>query len=192
MQPDLLLPAAPSAADHTHTAPTRKASTMSRGAQRISVDLADTARRLSRQRTIWQGLVDFDPITRYYARLLADEHHEAWLLTWLPGQGTPWHDHGGSAGSFVVLQGVLTEEVAGYRTTVDLDGARRVTGPGVLLTPGDQRTFGTRHLHRVTNAGSDPAVSLHVYAPRLTAMTNYRAVAGVLEAEEHAEVGVDW
>src|SRR4051812_18015131 len=111
---------------------------MSRGAQRISVDLADTARRLSRQRAIWQGLVDFDPITRYYARLLADEHHEAWLLTWLPGQGTPWHDHGGSAGSFVVLQGALTEEVAGHRAAPGLDGAHRVTGPGVLLTPGDQ------------------------------------------------------
>ena len=124
---------------------------MSRGAQRISVDLADTARRLARQRTLWQGLVDFDPITRYYARLLADHDHEAWLLTWLPGQGTPWHDHGGSAGSFVVLQGVLTEEVAGYRTAVDLDNVRRVTGPGVCSArrpahvrhpppaPGDER-----------------------------------------------------
>ena len=102
---------------------------MSRGAQRTTVHLADTARRLARQRTLWQGLVDFDPISRYYARLHADADHEAWLLTWLPGQGTPWHDHGGSAGSFVVLQGVLTEEVAGYRQAADLDGTRRVSGP---------------------------------------------------------------
>ena len=92
---------------------------MSRGASRTPVKLAETARRLSRQRSLWQGLVDFDPITRYYARVLADPDHEAWLLTWLPGQGTPWHDHGGSAGSFVVLQGVLTEEVAGYKAAVD-------------------------------------------------------------------------
>jgi len=182
----------PERPDHPTPNPNPKGTTMSRGAQRTSVDLADTARRLSRQRTLWQGLVDFDPITRYYARLLADHDHEAWLLTWLPGQGTPWHDHGGSAGSFVVLQGVLTEEVAGYRTAVDLDNVRRATGPGVLLTPGDQRTFGSRHLHRVTNAGSDPAVSLHVYAPRLTSMTNYRAVDGLLEVDEQAEVGVDW
>ncbi|GAA5036029.1 hypothetical protein GCM10023258_38550 [Terrabacter aeriphilus] len=165
---------------------------MSRGTQRTTVDLALTARRLARQHSLWQGLVDFDPITRYYARLHADADHEAWLLTWLPGQGTPWHDHGGSAGSFVVLQGVLTEEVAGYRSARDLDDVRRATGPGVLLTPGDQRSFGTRHLHRVTNAGSDPAVSLHVYAPKLTSMTNYRDVDGVLEVEEQAEVGVDW
>lgn len=165
---------------------------MSRGALRTSIDLADTARRLARQQSIWRGVVDFDPVTRYYARLLADRDHEAWLLTWLPGQGTPWHDHGGGAGSFVVLQGVLTEEVAGYRSAVDLDDVRRVTGPGIRLAPGHQRTFGTRHLHRVTNAGSDPAVSLHVYAPKLTAMTNYRAVDGVLAADERAEAGVDW
>jgi len=166
--------------------------TMSRSASRISVDLADRARRLARQRTLWHGRVDFDPITRYYARLLADDDHEAWLLTWLPGQGTPWHDHGGSAGSFVVLQGVLTEEVAGYRSAEDLGDVRRVPGPGSLLSPGDQRTFGTRHLHRVTNAGSDPAVSLHVYAPKLTSMTNYRSNDGVLEVDEQEQVGVDW
>ncbi|GAB3051893.1 hypothetical protein GCM10027053_09460 [Intrasporangium mesophilum] len=165
---------------------------MSRGASRTPVKLAETARNLSRQRSLWQGLVDFDPVTRYYARLLADADHEAWLLTWLPGQGTPWHDHGGSAGSFVVLQGVLTEEVAGYRTAVDLDDVRRATGPGITLTPGDQRTFGTRHLHRVTNHGPDPAVSLHVYAPKLTAMRSYDEIDGVLELVEESKVGVDW
>ena len=165
---------------------------MSRGSLRTSVDMTETARRLARQQAIWRGLVDFDPVSRYYARLLADRDHEAWLLTWLPGQGTPWHDHGGSAGSFVVLQGTLTEEVAGFRNAPDLGDVRRATGPGVLLSPGDQRTFGTRHLHRVTNAGPDPAVSLHVYAPRLSAMTNYRAVDGLLEVDERAEAGVDW
>ena len=165
---------------------------MSRGASRTPVQLAQVARTLARQRSLWQGVVDFDPITRYYARLLADAHHEAWLLTWLPGQGTPWHDHGGSAGSFVVLQGVLSEEVAGYRTAVDLDDVRRATGDLIRLSPGDQRTFGTRHLHRVSNHGPDPAVSLHVYAPKLTAMTNYREVDGILEVNEEARVGVDW
>ena len=55
-----------------------------------------------------------------------------------------------------------------------------------------KRTFGTRHLHRVTNVGPDPAVSLHVYAPRLTAMTNYHDVEGILEADDASHVGVDW
>lgn len=154
--------------------------------------LAETARALAGQRERWQRLVDFDPLTRYYAQLESDERHEAWLLTWLPGQGTPWHDHGHdhgpSAGSFVVLQGVLTEQVAGYRSARDLDDARRATGPAITLGPGDQRSFGGPHLHRVTNVGPDPVVSLHVYAPKLTTMTTYRSVDGVLEpvADEDA------
>src|SRR3954468_10691729 len=98
---------------------------MSRGSTRSSVHLADTARRLARQRTVWQGLVDFDPISRYYAQLHADADHEAWLLTWLPGQGTPWHDHGGSAGSLFVLKGWLPKESAssGARPTPTTSGA---------------------------------------------------------------------
>ena len=63
---------------------------------------------------------------------VADEHHEAWLLTWLPGQGTDWHDHGGSAGAFVVVQGALVEGTAvhgvvrGTRRIHRRGGARRV------------------------------------------------------------------
>ena len=60
------------------------------------------------------------------------------------------------------------------------------------MSRGAQRTFGTRHLHRVTNIGPDPAVSLHVYAPKLTAMTNYHEIDGVLEAIEESRIGVDW
>ena len=71
-----------------------------------------TALRLAADPSRWRPHVDFDPDRRYYRRLVADEHHEAWLLTWLPGQGTDWHDHGGSGGAFVVLQGALVEGTA--------------------------------------------------------------------------------
>ena len=37
------------------------------------------------------------------------DDYEAWLLTWLPGQSTGLHDHGGSAGAFTVLSGVVEE-----------------------------------------------------------------------------------
>ena len=56
--------------------------------------------------------------------------------------------------------------------------------------PNDQR-LRPRHLHRVTNAGPDPAVSLHVYAPKLTVMTNY-ARGAVLAPVEQSRDGVDW
>ena len=43
---------------------------------------------------------------------------QVWLLSWLPEQGTPLHDHGTSAGAFSVVPGTLTERVvaAGPRT----------------------------------------------------------------------------
>ena len=36
---------------------------------------------------------------------------QVWLLSWLPDQGTPLHDHGTSAGAFAVVRGTLTERV---------------------------------------------------------------------------------
>lgn len=132
-----------------------------------------TARQLAADDALWRPHLDFDPVARYYRRLLAGGDHEAWLLTWLPGQGTPWHDHGGSAGAFVVLQGALVERTARHGV---VRGTRRIHGRGA------SHAFGPEYVHRVTNEGSDPAVSLHVYAPRLAAMTDYEDRDGVLEA----------
>ncbi len=153
---------------------------------RTPINLADTAVRLASHRELWRRLVDFDPISRYYARIASSPDHEAWLLTWLPGQGTAWHDHGCSAGSFVVLQGQLTEEVA---------APARLTQrprPSTVLVAGDQRTFGRHHVHRVTNLHIDPAVSLHVYAPKLTVMRTYVDRDGMLHEVSEEREGVSW
>lgn len=154
-----------------------------------AVELAETARRLAGDRARWGGLVDFDPITRYYARILSEPDHEAWLLTWLPGQGTEWHDHGESAGSFVVLQGRLSERVARF----DGPGRDPRVGDEVgRLRAGQQRTFGRHYVHHVSNEGPDPAVSLHVYGPRLTEMTTYALAGTLLRPVELQQKGVDW
>ncbi|GIL35757.1 MULTISPECIES: cysteine dioxygenase [Phycicoccus] len=132
----------------------------------------EAARRLATDPALWRPAVDFDPARRYYRRLLATEGHEAWLLTWLPGQHTEWHDHGGSAGAFVVLQGALVERTAAHGL---VRGLRRVHRRG------DAHGFGAQYVHRVSNEGPDPAVSLHVYAPRLASMTDYEEHDGVLQ-----------
>ena len=75
-------------------------------------NLVEIATRLAEQTELWEPLVNYDPISRYYARLAGEPDFEAWLLTWVPGQGTDWHDHGGSAGAFVVVRGELTERHA--------------------------------------------------------------------------------
>lgn len=90
----------------------------------------------------WPVQARFDPLERWYARITGDAEHEVWLLTWLPGQGTDLHDHGGCAGAFLVVSGALTEE------TVHQGRLRPVTHPA-----GAGRRFGRRHVHRVTNTG---------------------------------------
>jgi hypothetical protein len=47
-------------------------------------------------------------------------------------------------------------------------------------------------VHRVTNEGSDPAVSLHVYAPRLVVQHDYAAEDGILRPVATRRAGEDW
>jgi predicted metal-dependent enzyme (double-stranded beta helix superfamily) len=155
---------------------------------RPRANLAEIATRLAGQRSLWEPLIEFDPVSRYYARLAAEQTFEAWLLTWVPGQGTDWHDHGGSAGAFVTLQGTLTEEhaaVSPYAAPRILAGARE-------LSEGTLRAFGTKHIHRVTNQALEPAVSLHVYSPALVEMNAYVAEGQELRLVTSQLVGVDW
>ena len=46
---------------------------------------------------------------RQFARLLATQQYEAWLIAWAPADGLQLHDHGGSAGAIHVAQGRLAQ-----------------------------------------------------------------------------------
>ncbi|ARQ68016.1 cysteine dioxygenase [Streptomyces marincola] len=129
--------------------------------------LARIVRRFAARPEEWRPRVAFTSPDRFHLRLARTAAYEVWLLTWLPGQGTEIHDHGGSAGAFGVVGGALTEQ------TFPASGSRE-TG----LTAGDVRAFGTRYVHRVVNASSAPAVSIHAYAPALTTQTYYRWLDG--------------
>lgn len=57
---------------------------------------------------------------RWYTRIHGDEELDIWLISWVPGQPTELHDHGGSLGALTVLSGSLNE----YRwDAVGCDGA---------------------------------------------------------------------
>ena len=155
---------------------------------RPRTNLAEIATRLAAQRSLWERLVEYDPVSRYYARLAAEPTYEAWLLTWVPGQGTDWHDHGGSAGAFITVRGTLSEEHA----TVSPLGRPQVVPGTRELTAGTLRAFGTKHIHRVTNHGLEPAVSLHVYSPALVEMNAYTSDGRELALVDSQLVGVDW
>jgi predicted metal-dependent enzyme (double-stranded beta helix superfamily) len=155
---------------------------------RSPIQLIEVLTRLAGQRVLWEPLIKFDPASRHYARLAAEREFEAWLLTWVPGQGTDWHDHGGSAGAFVILRGALTELHA--TTSAFTDPA--IVGEPRELTAGTVRAFGTKHIHRVTNLALEPAISLHVYSPALTSMTRYEMVGGSLRMLAVEQAGADW
>ena len=151
-------------------------------------NLVEIATRLAEQTELWEPLVAYDPISRYYARLAGEPDFEAWLLTWVPGQGTEWHDHGGSAGAFVVVRGELTERHA----TVSPLAPPTIEAQPRVLSEGSLRAFGTKHIHQVTNLGIEPAVSLHVYSPALVEMTTYAEDGPRLWEISSQLVGVDW
>jgi hypothetical protein len=86
-----------------------------------------------------------------------------WLLSWLPGQRTGFHDHGESAGAFTVGYGALRERTAPGRRP----------GPSVPVPRGQVRSFGPWYVHDVINASVQPAVSVHAYSPPLTTMRRF-------------------
>lgn len=145
--------------------------------QRSRTHLLAHARALAADPASWPATLHFDTADRWYTRLTDAGGYESWLLTWLPGQQTGWHDHGGSAGAFLVVSGQLREDTA--------RGTRN-------LTSGRGRQFDARHVHRVINDGTIPAISLHVYAPALTSMTRYEMVDGQLRALAVEKAGADW
>ncbi len=144
--------------------------------------------QLAEQRPLWEPLITFNPWSRHYVRLAAASGVEAWLLTWLPGQGTEWHDHGGSAGAFLTVLGALTEQQA----MVQQDGPPRVRPEVRTIRNGMLRPFGTKHIHRVTNEGPEAAVSLHVYAPALVEMNEYAVDGDRLRLVAAQRAGQSW
>jgi rhodanese-related sulfurtransferase/predicted metal-dependent enzyme (double-stranded beta helix superfamily) len=107
----------------------------------------------------WMNRVQLRSEHRWYERLYHGADHDIWVISWLPGQSTGYHDHGESSGAFVVATGVLEERRPGEQTLV--------------IPPGKVRAFGPDYAHDVGNVSLAPAVSIHAYSPPLTDMNKY-------------------
>jgi Cysteine dioxygenase type I len=80
--------------------------------------LGDVVRRVAASPAEWLTRVRLNPAGRWYERIHLDDSHEVWVISWLPGQATGFHDHGGSAGAFAVVWGTLMERrVTGGQAT---------------------------------------------------------------------------
>lgn len=107
----------------------------------------------------WLNRVRLRAENRWYERLYHGPDYDIWAISWMPGQSTGYHDHGASAGAFVVATGVLEEHRPGERT--------------VVIPAGTPRSFGSEYAHDVRNVSVAPAVSIHAYSPPLTEMNEY-------------------
>lgn len=133
--------------------------------------LAQIALRTAGQHGHWLRLIRYDPDRRWYRLLLQEDEYEVWLLSWLPGQQTGFHDHGPAAGAFAVASGCLRERAA---------PGGRPEPSGRMLAAGAVRSFGPQYVHDVRNESAQPAVSIHAYSPPLTSMCRYEVTAAGL------------
>ena len=118
---------------------------------------------LASQPELWIGRVHHDHTQRVYEELLSDAHLTAWLICWMDDHDTGFHDHDISAGAVAVVGGRVREE------RLAIDGPTR---NGVYRAGGSFH-FAASDIHRVSHAGADPAVTLHVYSPPLLRMGAY-------------------
>jgi predicted metal-dependent enzyme (double-stranded beta helix superfamily) len=153
--------------------------------QRLSPSRLGELAQAAAARHDWAGQVRYDQDERWYQRLEQGDNHEVWLLSWLPGQRTGFHDHCGSAGAFTVVQGELRE----YTTP----GSRGTGMPtGADFTAGRVRSFGPAHVHEVVNGSAGPAVSIHAYSPPLAGMRRYELTSGGLVLAAVETAGERW
>jgi rhodanese-related sulfurtransferase len=120
----------------------------------------------------WMDRVRLRTERRWYERLYHGPDYDIWVISWLPGQSTGFHDHGASSGAFVVATGILEEHRPGERTRV--------------IHPGEPRAFGPDYAHDVRNASLAPAISIHAYSPPLDEMNEYELDGSRLVPREPA------
>lgn len=111
----------------------------------------------------WAPHVRADTEHRACHRLLEAEHATVWLLCWMPGQETGFHDHDGAAGAVAVVRGAVVEQ------RLRLGGAPAAR----TARAGDAFSFEGCVIHNVGHAAGAPAVTIHAYSPQLVRMGAY-------------------
>lgn len=128
-----------------------------------AAQLRELAASFAADRTSWEPFVRADAGRRVCHPLLRAPNATVWLLCWMPGQQTGFHDHDGAAGAVCVVRGRVVEERLRLGTTP----LRRV------LRAGDRLAFSGSTIHCVGHAAGAPAVTVHAYSPALTRMGAY-------------------
>jgi predicted metal-dependent enzyme (double-stranded beta helix superfamily) len=127
--------------------------------------------RIAETAAIWTPLQVIDADRRRYRLLYEDARIDIWVLSWMPGQGTGFHDHDLSSVGLACAQGAVTE-----RQMLLPTGATTVE-----MSAGTSRRGGPGYIHSVAHCGGEPAITIHAYSPPLERVGQYRVdEAGVL------------
>ena len=132
------------------------------------VELVGLVQRIAGAPGLWRPLVILDRRRRRYELLFEDEYIDVWVLSWMPGQRTGYHDHDRSRVGLVCAQGSLDESslvIGGSAETIE-------------MTVGISRSGADGYIHAVAHREGEPAVSIHAYSPPLTCVGQYRAGPG--------------
>jgi predicted metal-dependent enzyme (double-stranded beta helix superfamily) len=125
--------------------------------------LARVASGLAGRPELWREHVRADADQRWCHRLIAEPHMTVWLICWMPGHDTGFHDHDGAAGAVAVVEGAVAEQRLRFADTPVTTSHQA----GELLT------FGPDDIHRVVHLAGAPAVTIHAYSPELRRMGSY-------------------
>jgi predicted metal-dependent enzyme (double-stranded beta helix superfamily) len=121
---------------------------------------------LAGHRDLWEPLIVIDRGHRRYELLYDDDRIDIWVLSWMPGQRTGFHDHDISDVGLVCVQGALDEGLLAL-------GSGGPAAP-LRMTPGVSRNGPAGYIHSVTHVEGEPAVSIHAYSPPLLVVGQYR------------------
>ncbi len=134
-------------------------------------ELGSLAMEIRATEELWRAEVRYDNLERFYRQLYRDPNVDVWLICWVVGQATGYHDHDRSAGGVVVCDGELNED---YFARGDDGWIREHTN---THGPGGMFTFDSTYIHGVRHPGGNatPASSIHVYSPALWRMGHYEA-----------------
>jgi len=122
----------------------------------------------------WRPLVRHGSAERAFEQLWRDEHVDVWVISWMNGNDTGFHDHDVSRGAVAVVEGEVIEE------RLVLGGPPRE----FRHLAGEAFHFDASHVHRMRQDSDTPAVSIHAYSPPLWRMGSYAVASdGTLRRE---------
>lgn len=127
-------------------------------------ELEQLVRSIADDPTIWEPLTIVDAHRRRYRLLYEDDRIDVWVLSWMSGQGTGFHDHDVSGVGLACAQGEVVERQMQLPT-----GATNV-----VMRAGTSRQGPAGYIHSVAHGAGSPAVTIHAYSPPLEHVGQYR------------------